>query len=500
MRRLLLERGTILTLDSENRVLENHDVLVEGDTIAAVDRDLSKKRDPKSFDKVISAEEKIIMPGLVNAHFHSYDAFMKGSFEALPLEIWGLYMDLSRQRPFTENELRIRTLLVVSEMLHNGITTMHDNVTLSPLDEASFNAVMKAYHESGARAYVGATVKNRPPAQSLPRPPGGRIPGKLEGHPTQVRFSETLGLIRSSLSQWNGRDGRVWVTLAPSAPQRCTDDFLMSLDSLSAEFQTPISTHVLETKVQVVTGLELYGKSIVRHLDDLGFLSDRLSIHHGVWLNERDIDLLAEKCVSVVHNPVANLRLGSGIAPIRRMLHAGVNVALGCDNMTDNDSQNMFEAMKFAALLPEVSGPSISSWKPADVALKMATHGGARSLLCAGDIGSVEVGKKADLILLDRDAHAFTPLNDVTKQIVYSETGRSVDAVIVDGQVVVEDKLITTFDERSVLEEAQIIGNARRSDWGQFAQDRSEMREYAEEVFWHSVRKDIGINRYTSDA
>jgi 5-methylthioadenosine/S-adenosylhomocysteine deaminase len=501
MKRILLRKGLILTVDSSNRLLHDHDLLIEGDHIAAMGKDLELSGKDNIDGEIINANDKLIMPGLVNAHFHSYDAFMKGRFEDLPLEIWALHMDLSQYRPYTDHELRIRTLLVVSEMIRNGITTMHDNVTLTPLTQKAINAVMNAYLESGVRAYVGATVKNRSPLQSHPGASAGSGSIDLEetGRSPSGWMDETIALLRESVSQWNGRDGRVWVSLAPSAPQRCSHDFLSSLDNLSAELQIPISTHVLETKVQVVIGLELYGKGIVQHLHDIGFLSERLTIHHGVWLNDEDLKLLAEKDVSIVHNPVANLRLRSGIAPVRKMLDHGVNVALGCDNYTDNDSQNIFEAMKYAALLPEVEGPAIATWNPAEEAMKMATLGGARSVLCENSIGSIEVGKKADLILLDLNTHTFSPLNNVIKQLVYCENGRSVDTVIVNGRTIMKNKQILAFDEEAVLDEARAIGKSRRKEWEKSKITTARKREAVEQIYWNSVRQDVGINRYTSD-
>jgi 5-methylthioadenosine/S-adenosylhomocysteine deaminase len=501
VKRILLEEGLILTLDRGNRLLHDHDLLIEGDQIAAIGKDLEPSSRNIADCEIINAKGKLIMPGLINAHFHSYDAFMKGRFEDLPLEIWALHMDLSQYRPYTDDELHIRTLLVASEMIRNGITTMHDNVTLTPLTRKAIDAVMNAYLESGVRAYVGATVKNLSPLQLYHGAAAGRGSRGLKetgGQPSGW-MGETITLLRESVSQWNGRDGRVWVSLAPSAPQRCSQDFLSSLNNLSAELQIPISTHVLETKVQVVVGLALYGKSIVQYLNDIGFLSKRLTIHHGVWLNDDDLELLAENDVSIVHNPVANLRLRSGIAPVRKMLNYGINVALGCDNHSDNDSQNIFEAMKFAALLPEGEGPAIAAWNPAEEVLKMATLGGARSVLCEDSIGSIAVGKKADLILLDLNTHSFSPLNNVIKQLVYCENSRSVDTVIVNGRTLMKNKQILTFDEEAILDEAKAIGESRRKEWEKSKLFTAKERGAVERTYWNSVRQDVGINRYTSD-
>jgi cytosine/adenosine deaminase-related metal-dependent hydrolase len=287
------------------------------------------------------------------------------------------------------------------------------------------------------------------------------------------------------------------VALAPSAPQRCTDDFVLAIDDLSKRSNVPWNTHVLETKVQAVTGPEFYDKSIVEHLAELGVLTPRLALIHGVWLKERDMELLAGSETSVVHNPVSNLKVGSGIAPIRDMLKAGVNVALGCDNSGAVDTQNMFETMKFAALLPEVEGPEFAVWEPARQVLRMATIHGAKSVLLEDSIGSLEVGKRADIVLYDLETQPFTPLNDPERQLVYSETGQSVDTVLVDGNVVVENGQLLTMDEEAVLREAEEIGQAFGQEDEKAKQFADELRPYLESMYWHAVKQDVGINRYS---
>jgi len=299
------------------------------------------------------------------------------------------------------------------------------------------------------------------------------------------------------IDKWDGENGHLHVALAPSAPQRCTDEFLLTLDELSRSKGVPINLHVQETRVQATAGPVFYGKTIVEHVAEIGMLSERLSVIHGVWLNSHDIQLLAANGTSMVHNPVCNFRIKSGIAPIREMLDAGVNVALGCDNNCANDVQNMFQSMKLAALLPEVEGPEFGDWEPAREALRMATASGARALGMQDAIGSIEVGKRADIVLLDLNEHAFTPLNNPVHQLVYSEAGSSVDTVLVNGNVVMENKEFVNLDEKALLQEAREIGLSLRKEHQKAKQWADELRPYLERMYWRCLEQDVGINRYS---
>ncbi len=495
--RILIKNGMILTLDSQGHIYDGFDMLVENGLITRIEGRLDQS--PAQADKVIDATGKLVAPGFVNAHLHSYDVYSKGISESVPLEVWFPFASMGLRRPLTQHELYVRTLLVASEMLRSGITAGYDDCTLVPLDQESVDTVMTAYRHSGIRAIVAATMLNQPLTQSMPyldEIMPAEVQQKADSAPI-VPDSELVELCRWMIEKWNGEAGRLHVALAPSAPQRCTDEFILAMDDLSQQYAVPWNTHVLETKVQAVTGPEFYNKSIVEHLADLEVLTPRLALIHGVWLKNRDMGLLATSKTSVVHNPVSNLKIGSGIAPIRDMLKAGVNVALGCDNNGAVDTQNMFETMKFAALLPEAEGPEFAVWEPAREILKMATIRGAKSVLLEDSIGSLEVGKRADIVLYDLETQPFTPLNDPIRQLVYSETGQSVHTVLVDGNVVLESGQFVTMDEGAVLREAKEIGKAFRQEDEKAKQFAEALRPYLESMYWRSVRQDVGINRYS---
>jgi 5-methylthioadenosine/S-adenosylhomocysteine deaminase len=495
--RVLIKNGMILTLDEEDHLYDGYDLLIEDSLITKIAAQISEVDTP--VDRVIDASGKLLIPGLINAHLHSYDRYMRGLYEDLPLEVWFPHANLRVRRPLTQREIYVRTLLVATEMLRSGTTAAYDVCTLVPLNQESVDTVMTAYRDAGIRGFVCAQVVNKPLTQTIPyleeimpadvreKANGGAIPPD----------SELLGILRWMIDKWDGENGHLHVALAPSAPQRCTDEFLLAIDDLSLQKGIPMNLHIQETRVQAVAGPVFYDKSIVEHVAELGLLSPRLSLIHGVWLNDRDIQLLAEGRTSVVHNPVSNLRLKSGIAPVPEMLKAGINVALGCDNNCANDVQNMFQAMKFAALLPEVAGPEFAVWEPAREALRMATAASARALLMQDAISSIEVGKKADIVLLDLTTQAFTPFNDPVRQLVYSETGHSVDTVLVNGNVVMENKEFVNLDEQALLEEAKGIGLSLLDEHEKARQWAGELRPYLERIYWRCLEQDVGINRYT---
>ena len=227
--------------------------------------------------------------------------------------------------------------------------------------------------------------------------------------------------------------------VAPSGPQRCTVELMEAADGLAQANSTAFHTHILESKVQAVAGQEFYGETLVQYMHDLGLLNRNTTIAHGVWVTDADIAFLGEAKCSVVHNTLSNMKLSSGVAPIRKLIDAGVNVALGTDGISTSDTPRMFDAMRAAGHLHNITTADYDAWLSAHEVLHAATLGGAYSALLEDDIGSIEVGKKADLVIMDLRNANFVPLNDARKHLVYSENGRSVETVIVDGEIVVPD-------------------------------------------------------------
>lgn len=498
---LLIKNVAVIEKDPEGgNTTAQVDVAISGDSIAEVGPNLDFEA-----DEVIDGADKLAIPGLINAHLHSYDTFFKGAFDNMPLELWMLYsypiLGLARSSP---RDIYLRTMLTAVEMIKTGTTAVQDDVAEHPYPTfEGVNALFEAYRDTGLRAQVTANLWDKPYYET--------IPSLAEQFPETIKRElddrvpvgkrELMELCLRAIDTWQGKEGRLGYTLAPSGPQRVTDEFIVELDELSAERGVPLHCHVVETKVQAATGHEFYGETLVEHLHRLGVLSPRLTMIHTIWLTEGDIALMGDARVNMAHLPASNLKLGSGIAPIRKLLEAGVNCCLGCDDTSANDSQNMFDSLRLAALLHKVSGPDYARWISAEEAFDMATLGGARSILMEDELGALKPGMRADVALLDLKSVAFTPLNDPLRQVVFSERGESVDTTIVNGNVVMRGREILTFDEQEILDEAREAGERFLKDFRDNALPRArELEPYIRKMHYAYTARDVGADRYAPAA
>ncbi len=491
----LIRGGTVLTLDHEDRVLAGQDVLIEDEHIARVGGQLTEREGP--FDRVIDASRRLVMPGLVNAHFHCYDRFLRGMWEGLPLEMWILCASPLFHPPLSDRGYVVRSQLCAAEMLLSGTTACVDNMQPPALTAEAMAPAIQGYLDLGLRVGVAPMIWNRPFTQTLPyldtlMPEAERE--KLDRTPPSV--NAILDFHGRLVKDWDRHGGRVHIMLAPAGPQRCTDELLRAFAAAAERERRALHSHILETKVQAVTAHELYGKSMIAHLRELGVLSPRLTAIHAVWLSREDIALLAEAGATVAHNPTCNLKLLSGVAPVPRLLEAGVNIALGTDNPSANDSSNLFDSLKLAALLQSLDGPAPRTTSAARAALRMATAGGARSMGLADEVGAVEAGRRADLVLLDLDTLGFVPLNDPARQVVYCENGASVRTVLVNGRVVVDDGRLTSVDLGALREEALEIGRQVAADNQVVRAQANRLRPYLEEMHRRAVARDLGFSAF----
>lgn len=496
-----LFRGVLLVAmdDEHGSAPFRTDVLVEGDRISAVGRDLPVP----DGARVVPGQDRLMIPGLVNAHLHSWEAFFRGRYDNLPLELWMLLSyPILGLTPLSERLIRLRTMLVGIESLKGGVTCLVDDVIESPGQSLSqLEAVFGGYRELGIRANVSGNIVDKFFTDTIPYA-DEVLPRELL---QQVRSTaprdglEYLEFSREALARFHGLDGLLRYVVAPSGPQRCTDELLVAADSLSKEFDTTLHIHVLETKVQAVTGREFYGRTLVGHLDALGVLTDRMTLAHGIWLTDQDIALLAAAGSSVAHNAISNQKLGAGIAPLRALLAAGVNVALGSDGLCSNDSARMFDVMKAAALLQKVTTPDYTQWPTAHEILWAATRGGARSARLTDEIGAIEPGRKADLVLLDMRTVNFTPLNDVRNHLVYCENGASIEQVMVNGSLVVDGGRCTTVDEQAVLAEIRELAPELLARHTEVERANAIFAPYFAAIHRRCCAQPLGINRYAGD-
>lgn len=439
---------------SSTLVTRRADVLVNGQRIETID-DL-----PTDIpaDEVVDATGCLLIPGLVNGHLHSWEALFRGRYPCLPLEVWGLYAyPLLAAYALPPRLAYLRTAAVAMESLLNGVTTVLDDVYETSTDGYShLSSVFTAYGDVGIRANCSSRLFDRRYLDAIPYL--DQYLGEQEladltdlgsrGTDYYIRFCER------ALDQFHGSEsGRLRYVLAPSGPQRSSPELIGASVALAAEHDSVVHIHVLETKIQALSGPELFGRPMLEYMDSLGALSPRTTMAHGVWLSPSDIGLAAERGVTVVHNPVSNLKLGSGIAPLAEYLRRGVPIALGSDGVSSNDSARMFEVMKLAALLPTMTGDDYRAWPTAADVFHAATVGGARSVGLADQIGALVEGMRADIVLVDTRTTSFTPVNDVVRQLVFAENGSSVRHVMVDGRLVVRDGTIQLMDQAAVLDE-----------------------------------------------
>jgi 5-methylthioadenosine/S-adenosylhomocysteine deaminase len=411
--------------------------------------------------EIVDCSRFAVVPGMVNAHAHSNENWFRGMWDNLPLEPWMLFSYPVLAAPQqTADEIYVRTLLGALEMLHTGATSVVDFLyELQGFSDESLGAVVKAYRDVGLRALVALGMGDRAYYETVVLGEGLVEPeliAELERE-KPPSWPEWEAFTRAAVEKFHRPDEGVSICLAPSGPQRCTDEMLAGCAALADELDLQIHIHVLETRMQALSAQQMYGRTLPEHMADIGFLSPRVSFEHGIWLTDRDIEIVRENGVTIVHNPVSNMKLGSGICPVPKLLAADVNVALGTDGMCSNDGNDMFATLKTAALLHKLWDIDYLQWPGAEEAWQMATRGGASAL---GDahVGAVEVGAHADLVLLDLDSPVFTPLNDPLKQVVLGSTSLAVDSAIVGGRWSLRGGTVTGVDEPAILETARALG------------------------------------------
>ena len=491
---ILIRGGLVLPLDSRKPVARRADLLIEADTIAKVGDGL----DDRLADTVIDGRDMLVMPGLVNAHAHSFDALLKGRYDNMPLEVW-----IPRVAPVVDPPalsprlVYLRTMLMGMEALRGGATCIHDDAADgSGLQPSLLEAMFSAYDDLGIRASCSVGAINRPLLDALPfaGEASASVRATLGGVP-RLEVTDYLEICDEAVRRFHGRSGRLRVVIAPSAPQWCTDDFLVGSAEFARRHDLGFHLHVLETKVQAVAARSGPSGSVVAHMRDLGVLSEHTTLAHAVWVSDQEIGILGESRCTVVHNPASNLKLASGLAPVPQLAAAKVNLALGTDNPSAGDAVRMLDAARLAALLSEAWALNPESWLTAGAVLEAATMGGARSLRIAHEIGSIEPGKKADLLLMNLRSLAFTPLNDVLNQIVYCDSGASIEYVIVAGRVVVKHGRIQTVDEEALLEEIAALAPEFQASQAR-AEDASEaLTRFFGGVVRRANRVDLGFER-----
>ncbi len=494
-KRLLVRGGQVYDHDGDVHKPAVADILIQDGRIVSIGRDLAAE----AADTVIDASNKLIVPGLINAHYHSHDTLCRGLFEELPLEFWLLYtLPMGQSR--SKEEVRARTLVGALESLRCGITTVQDMLGLSPLTEEYTDVVLSAYQESGIRVVFGPMVSDVPPIammrdrDALPSDVQDMLGTKA------LPMQEQLDYLESQFNR-NPAKGTLHWAVAPFAPQRCTPKMLQCCAELADKHDLPIYTHVYETRGQALIARERFAEhdgSLIQYMKNSGMLGPRLNIVHSVWISRPEMDQMAEAGAGIVLNHLSNLKLKSGIAPVLDLRESGVRLGLGCDNCSGSDVQSMFQAMKLFCLFGAVSDPEPGA-PLAREALRHATLGNARTAGLDDQLGALKPGFLADMILIDLNDTAYLPYNSAARQLVYTEAGRGVETVIVDGQVVIDQRKVKSFDEDALRREVADLMRHFIADYDAVIESRKRALPYMLDAHRKVWGSDLtGLNRFIS--
>lgn len=430
---ILIVNGAILTMD-ENQTIYNPGWLwIENDRIKAVGPAQPPLDLYTCANRVIDASHMAVLPGLVNGHTHLSQTFMRGLADDKPLLQWLKQVMWPLQAAMNADNMHLASLLGLVENLRCGATTViqHHKITTS---WAHVEATAEAAKAVGVRMLLARgwadTGSGAEPAQTI-------VDDMTKLH-----------------DKWHmAADGRITVGFGPLAPWRCSDEMMQRTASLARSWGTPIHIHVAETQDEIELLRARTGKRHIEWLDSLGILGPEVHLVHCVWVDDHELDLIAKRDAIVVHCPVSNMYLASGIAPLRKMLERGISVAIGTDGPASHNSEDLLETLKVALLLAKVSTGDATALRPLE-ALLMATRIGAR-LLGRKDLGQIVQGAKADITLVNLNNVRCMPVHHPASAVVYSASGPDVHTVIVDGQILLDAGRVTVLDEAALLEECR---------------------------------------------
>ncbi|MCK4390373.1 MAG: amidohydrolase [Desulfobacterales bacterium] len=425
---ILILNGWVLTVDSRDTLIENGAVAISGDRIVEVGTEDALTASYRAT-KTIDARGGIIMPGLVNTHTHAAMSLFRGMADDLPLTSWlNDYIFKAEARWLNPESVYAGTLLSCGEMLLSGTTTFCDGYFFE-------DAVAAAVQESGMRAIL---------AQGIVDFPAPGVPEPNDNVAEAVRFIET----------WKGKTQLVTPGLFCHSPYTCSEKTLREARKVSDQAGLLFQIHVAETETEVKEIEQRHGTSPVQYLDRIGVLNAKTLLVHAIWVNEADIACMARRGVAVSVATESEMKLASGVAPVPEFLKKGLAVGLGTDGSASNNNLDMFQEMDTAAKLHKVKtlDPTVLN---ARQVLALATRSGAEAIGLGKQIGLLEAGKKADLIIIDTHKPHLTPLYDPVSHLVYAASGNDVRDVIIDGRLVVRDRALLTIKIEAVMEEVQ---------------------------------------------
>ncbi len=435
---LVVVGGIVLTADQDWNIYDPGAVAVDGGAIVGLGPREEIEEAYRGREQ-IDASGKLVMPGLINAHTHAPMTLFRGIADDLPLETW-LYKYIwpAEAKWVDPDFVRLGTQLAAAEMIRSGTVLFCDMYFFE-------DDIAEACKEAGLRVVIGEALVDFPTANC-------KTPEE------QLSYTEHL------LSQWND-DSLVVPSVQPHSPYAASAELMQKSKALADQYGAPYLLHVSETRNEVQESIEKHGRTPVGRLADLGVLGPTTVAIHGVHLTDEDIELLAQHRTGVVHCPESQLKLASGFTPVPKLLEAGVKVGLGTDGAASNNDLDMFGEMGTAARVHKVIAGDPTAM-PARQALSMATLQAARVLGLEDRLGSLEVGKRGDIIVLDLDVPHLVPVYDITSHLVYAAHSSDVRTVIIDGRVVMRDRELLTLDEGEIFARAREMAREIVASWG----------------------------------
>lgn len=503
-RNTLITNTTVIDPVAENPSPGATDILVIEGKIAAVQPGLSQDERAHGAE-IVDGSNWLALPGLVNAHYHSHDALLKGMFDVMSLEKWAFRALPRFFPPRTDRELRLRTLVGAAECLRSGITTVQDMLSLWPLTAHQARIVRSAYEEAGLRVVMGIQLADVGPLDTVPflaEELNEELQTLAKGPPAPHGMSDPMFELESILLTSPSREGdRVTWAVCPSSPERCSRDLMLQMRDMAFKHQLRLFSHIAISRTEAVGARSIFAAtsgSPVRYLQALGLLGPHLTLAHGVWLDAADRKILADTRTRMVLNPMSNLKTRNGIARFQDYQREGVIFGLGCDNCSCSDAQNMFQAMKFATLLSGVNSHEDDGLNAGD-AIHAATVGGAYALGLENEIGRIEPGYQADITFIDKQDLSYKPLNHAKRQLVYGESGRGVDSVMVQGQFLLRDGRLLSVDTAALdAELEQVMPDVRRHA-AEAAARASALDDAISRVEERCRSVDVGMRRFASN-
>ena len=436
MSTILIKDGSIVTVNDDSQVHHKGYVFIENDLITAVGAG-----DPPALfrkaDTIIDATLMAVMPGMVNAHTHLFQTFIRGLADDKPLLDWLKAAIWPVAQALTEEEAYVAALVGMVENIRGGAPSVIDHQYIHT-EPGNDDGVCRAADEAGLRFLLARGWADI-----------GYHPAFMESQDQIV--NETTRLREMWQIQGNGR---IRVEFGPLIPWGCTENTMCRTHNISQKWGAGTHIHVAETRVEVDMNLESRGNRHIEWLAEMGVLGPDMQLVHSIWLDDNEIDLIAEHGAIVVHCPVSNMYLASGVARVPEMLQRGITVALGTDGPGSNNSQDMLETLKTTALLHKVHTLDATILLPEDI-LWLACRGGSIAFGLPQQIGSLEAGKKADVVLVDLDTPMAMPVHRLPSALVYNASTRDVDTVLVDGRLVMRHKKILFLDEKALLARAR---------------------------------------------